>query len=131
MPSSERQSALVLALAFVAVHRIHGKCGQADGDIFRAGFVGRGVANPLAGVGDDGLPGGDVERAGFVLDTKDAFENDGELVEGWGLAGLQPSCRAAHVGNAGGGSLGVDASDVFVDELGFVAGGLDASGLCD
>ncbi len=110
---------------------VHGKRWEADGDVFGAAFVGSGVTDPFAGVGDDGLSGGDVERARFVLDAEGAFEDDGELVEGGSLAGLEPSGGAAHVGDAGGGSLGIDAPNVFVDELGFVAGRLDARGLGD
>jgi hypothetical protein len=54
-----------------------------------------------------------------------------DLIELGRLAGLEPSLRAAHVGDAGGGGFGVDASDVFVDEFGLVAGGLNAGGLRD
>ena len=43
--------------------------------------------------------------------------------------GSSAALRAAHVGDAGGGSFRVDAADVFVDEFRFVAGGLDAGGL--
>ncbi len=110
---------------------VHGEGGEADSDVFCATFVGSGVADPFAGVGDDGLSGGDVERAILVLDAESAFEDDGEFVEGGGLTGLEPSGGAAHVGDAGGCGLGVDASDVFVDEFGLVAGGLDTSGLLD
>jgi hypothetical protein len=118
-------------LAFIPVHGFHGKRWQADGDVFGAAFVRGGVANPFTGVGDDGLSGGYVERAGSVLDAQRSFEDDGELVEGRRLAGFEPSGGAAHVRDAGGGSLGVDASDVLVDEFRFVAGGLDARGLRD
>jgi len=118
-------------LLFVAVDGIHGEGGKADGDVFGAAFLGSGVADPLAGVGDDGLSGGDVERTVLVFNVEGAFENDGEFVEGGSLAGLEPSGGAAHVGDAGGGGFGVDASDIFVDQLGFIAGGLDARGLRD
>src|SRR5690606_19495004 len=47
------------------------------------------------------------------------------------LAGLLPAAGAAHVGDARGGCLAVDAADVLVDELGFVAGGFDAGGVGD
>jgi hypothetical protein len=39
----------------------HGERREADGDIFGAAFMGSGVTDPLAGVGDDGLPGSDVD----------------------------------------------------------------------
>jgi hypothetical protein len=118
-------------LAFIPVHGFHGKRGKADGDVFGAAFVRRGVANPFTGVGDDGLSGGDFERTVLVLDAQCAFEDDGELVEGGRLAGFEPSGGAAHVGDTGGGGLGVGASDVFVDQFRFVAGRLDARGLGD
>jgi hypothetical protein len=44
----------------VPVHRFHRERRQADGDVLGALFLWRGVADPLAGVGDDGLSGGDV-----------------------------------------------------------------------
>jgi len=115
----------------IAVDGFHGESRKADRDVFGAVFVGSGVTDPFAGVGDDGLSGGDVERTILMFDAKRAFENDGEFVEGGSLAGFEPSTGAAHVRDAGRCGLGVDASDVFVDELGFVAGGLDASGLRD
>jgi hypothetical protein len=97
------------------VDGLHGEGGQADGDVFSAAFLGSGVANPLAGIGDYGLSGGDVDGTIFVFDVQRAFEDDGELVEGGSLARLEPSGRAAHVGYAGGGSFGVDTADVFVE----------------
>jgi hypothetical protein len=120
-----------LTLGLVAVDGVHGEGGEADGDIFGAAFVRSGVTDPFTGVSDDGLSGSDVEGSGFVLDVEGAFEDYGEFVEGRSLAGFEPSGGAAHVSDAAGGGLGVDTSDVFVDELGFVAGGLDAGGLRD
>ena len=109
--------------------RIHGKGGEADRDVFGAAFMRRRVADPFPSVGDDGLSGGHLKRTIFMLDAEGAFQHDGELVEGGSLARLEPSGGAAHVGKARRGGLGVDASDVFVDQFGFVAGGLDARGL--
>jgi hypothetical protein len=121
---------------FVPVDGFHGERGQADCDVFSAAVLWRGVADPLAGVGDDGLSGGDVEGSGcsvsaFVFDSQQSFQHDGEFVELGSLTGFEPALRAAHVGDAGGGRLGVDATDVLVDEFGLVAGGGDAGGLCD
>ena len=111
--------------------RVRGECGEADRNVFGAAFVGSGVADPFTRVHDDGLSGGDVERPTLVFNPKHALQDDGALVEGRSLARFQPSGGAAHVGHAGGRGLGVDASDVFVDEFGLVAGGLDAGGLRD
>jgi len=35
---------------------------QAHSDIFGAAFLRSGISNPFAGVGDDGLASGDIER---------------------------------------------------------------------
>ena len=113
----------------VSVHGFHGEGGEADGDVFGAAFLGCGVTDPFAGVGDDGLSGGDVEGAALVFDAQQALQHDREFVELGRLAGFEPALRAAHVSHAGRGSFGVDAANVFVDELRFVAGRLDARGL--
>ena len=63
---------------------------------------GSGVADPLAGVGNYGLSGGDVDRSVLVFYAQRAFEDDGELVEGGSLTGFEPSGGTAHVGYAGG-----------------------------
>src|SRR5260370_40738829 len=61
-----------------------------------------------------------------MFDAQAPFEDDRELVEGWSLAGLDPAGRATHVGDAGGSCPRVDPPNVFGDQFGFVAGGLDA-----
>ena len=111
--------------------RFHREGWEADGDVFGASFLRGGVADPLAGVGDDGLSGGDVEGTDrsirtSVLDAQQSLEHNRELGELWSLAGFEPALRAAHVGDAGASCLGVDAADVFVDKFGLVAGGLNA-----
>ena len=118
-------------LGLVSMDDLHRECGDADRDVFGAVFVRRGVADPFAGAGDHCLSRSHVERTTLVFDTQRPFQHDREFVEGGSLAGLKPSRGAAHVGNAGGGGLGVDAPNVFVDEFGLVAGGLDARGLRD
>ncbi len=110
---------------------VHGKGGEADCYVFGAAFVGSGVADPLAGMGNDGLSRRDVKRSILMLDAERPFEDDGELVEAGSLAGLKPTCGAAHVGDTGRCGSRVDASDVFVDDLGLVADRLDAGGLRD
>ena len=89
-------------MLFVTVDGFHGEGGEADGDVFGAAFVGSGVADPLAGVGNYGLSGGDVDRSVLVFYAQRAFEDDGELVEGGSLTGFEPSGGTAHVGYAGG-----------------------------
>ena len=79
----------------------HGESGEADSDVFSAAFPRSGVTDPLAGVSDYGLSRGDVDGTVFMFDVQRAFEDDGELVKGGGLAGLEPSGGAAHMGYAG------------------------------
>lgn len=124
---SEAESSRLL----VAMNGFHGEGWQADSDIFGTAFVRRGVADPFAGVRDDCLSSSDVEFSAFVRDAQRSFQHDGEFVELRSLAGLEPSLRTAHVRDAGSGGFRVDASDVFVDEFWFVAGGLNARGLRD
>jgi hypothetical protein len=113
------------------MYRFHRERGEADGDIFRAALIRCRIANPFAGLGDDSLSRDNIEGAGLairisVFDAQRALQHNGELVEVGSLAGFSPSRRAAHVGDAGSGSLCVDASDILVDQLRFVARGLDA-----
>jgi len=42
-----------------------------------------------------------------------------------------PTSGAAHMGNAGCAGAGIDSSDIFINQLGFVAGGFDPRGLGD
>ena len=116
---------------WIPVDRLDGESRQAYRNVFCAAFVGSGVANPFTRIGDYSLSGNDIERATSVFDVKCAFEHDSEFIEGGSLARLMPSCRAVHVGHACGCGFGVDASDVFVNELWLVTCGLNASGLRD
>jgi len=111
------------------MNRLHRERGQAHRNVLSAAFMGRGVAYPLAGVSDDGLSSLHVQGTAFVLDPKGSFQNNCELVELGGLSGFKPSVGTAHVSYAGGRRLRVDASDVFIDQFGFVASGLDAGRL--
>ncbi len=51
------------------MNHFHGERGQAHGDVFGAAFLRRGIAHPLAGVGNDGLSGGDVEGVDCSIRT--------------------------------------------------------------
>jgi hypothetical protein len=116
---------------WVAMHRFHRERGEADGDIFGAALMRCRVTNPFSGMGDNSLSGGDIEGTGFMFHAERAFQYDSELVECRSLPWLKPTPGTTHVGHAGGGRLRIDASDVFVDEFRFVAGGLDSRGLRD
>jgi len=91
----------------------------------------RGVPYPFAGMSNHCLPGDYVERTVLVLDADHPFQHDCELIELGRLAGLEPSLRTAHVGDAGAGRFRGDSSDIFVNEFRLVAGGLNARGLRD
>lgn len=73
----------------------------------------------------------DVDLARLRLHAQRALQHDGELVELGLLTGLNPSLRTAHVGDADRSVFGVYAADIFVNELGLVAGGGDARRLRD
>src|SRR5258708_33053045 len=89
----------------VSVNRLHGKCRQADGDVLSSIGTGSGILNPLSSVGHYALSSFDFECTAFVSHEYSPFQHNGELVELRSLAGLEPSLRAAHVGNACGGGL--------------------------
>jgi len=102
-----------------------GKGGEADGDVF--GAFGRGVLNPFAGMGDDALARGDVERAAFVRDAQHALQDYGEFFEFGCLARLDPSGGALHARDAQRLHLRVYAADKLFDDFRLVAGGFDSS----
>jgi len=108
---------------------LHGKCGQADSDVLGAIFVRSGVLDPFARMGDNSLARFHLQRTRFVLDAQGALQHDRELVEDRSLAGLDPTRWATHMRDAGGSCFRVNTSDVFVDELWFVARSLNSSGL--
>ncbi len=107
---------------------VGGEGGEANGDVFSAFVIGCAVLNPFAGAGDDGLPCLDIKDAAFPGDAQHSHENDCVLVERGCLAGFDPTARTAHAGDAQGGVAGVHAADEFVDDLGFVACGLNPGG---
>src|SRR5580704_6436124 len=78
---------------------------------------------------DDRLACGYVHLTVLVPHSHGALEHQGELIEFGSLSGFFPALRAAHVGDAYAGRLGVDASNVFIDELGLGSHGGNASGL--
>src|ERR1700691_1544809 len=101
---------------------------QANGQVFGASGKWSGVADPFSLMGDDGLAGGDIDLAGFMLHTEGAAQDDGVFVKFWSLTRLFPSLGAAHLGYADGGGIGVDTADEFFNDLRLVSGGLDARG---
>ena len=82
-------------------------------------------------MGDYGLAGGDVDRSTFVFYTQRAFKTIVNSSKSGVWPGSSHPAGAAHMGYAGGCSFCIDSADVFVDEFGLVAGGLDARGLRD
>jgi hypothetical protein len=118
-------------LCFVAVDGFHGECGYTNGDVFRSTLRRSRVPPPLTRMRDHGLSGVNVERPLPVLDPQHSLQHNREFVELRGLAGLDPSFGTAHMCDAAGRRLGIDAANVFVNELGLIPCGLDASWLRD
>jgi hypothetical protein len=116
-------------MLLVAMHGFHREGRQANCEILGSRGFRRAVADPFVFVRDDSLSGANVERASGVLDAQAAVRHDSELVELRRLARLLPSARTTHVRDAHGGSAGVYAADVLVNEFWLGACGLDASGL--
>ena len=109
--------------------RIRGEGGQTNGQVFGA-FLARGtVANPLARLGENSLPGGDDHLTALVLHLNGSAKDDRVLIELRPLAGLDPTAGGTHVGDAYASRTGVDAAHVLIDELGLIAGGGDPGGL--
>jgi len=106
--------------------RFHCEGRQANRDVFGAFRMRRAVLDPFAGAGDDGLAGEDFEDAVLVFHLQAAGEDEGVFVKLGGLAGLGPAAGAAHPGEAEPGLAVVHVADVFLDDLGLVAGGGDA-----
>jgi hypothetical protein len=80
-------------------------------------------------MGDYRLPGLYFQFPIRVSYSHTSTQDDCELVKLRGLARFRPSFGAAHVGNTHFGTLAIDSANVFVNELGFIPGGLNASGL--
>ena len=127
-PGSRGRLPLRVLQLRVSMHGLHREGGDTDGDVFGAFGARSGVLDPFAGVGDYGLAGFHFQSSAIVSDFERSLQHDGELVEIRLLPGFDPSLRAAHVGDADGGSCGVYAADVFINQLGLVAGGLNAVG---
>ena len=115
----------------VAVYGFHREGWKANCNVLGATVFRRRVLHPLSSMRDDGLPGSHVESSGLVRNPQQSCEHHGEFVELRRLPGLKPSFGTPHVRDTGGGGSGIHAPDVFVNELGLVAGGSDASGLGD
>ncbi len=120
----EREAARRLV---VPVHRLHRERGQAHGDVLGPLRIGGRVAHPLAGAGEDRLPGAHVHLAALVLDVDGALDDDRVLVEVGALAGLDPARGGAHVRDAHALLAVVHPPGVLVDQLRLGAGRLDAA----
>src|ERR1035438_2247737 len=115
----------------IPVNGVHRKCRQADRNVFSALGAGRAVADPLAAMRNHGLFSVYVEGASAMLHAQHAAQYECKFFEFGGLSGLLPSAGAAHVRDAGLAGGGIHATDKLVNQLGFVAGGLDALGFGD
>lgn len=103
------------------MNRIGRKGRKTHGDVLGAFGHGAAVADPLAGMGDDGLAGVHVEYAALMFDTQHASNDDGDFLELGTLAGLFPALGGYHTGNAHGAMAGIHAPGIFLDGLRLVA----------
>ena len=85
----------------------------------------RTVTDPLTRLGDDGLTGMHVERAGFVLDTEQPSQDDGDLLELRTLARLLPATWRDHPRHADRAVIGIHSPGKLLDPLGFVTSRLN------
>src|SRR5258708_2281859 len=80
------------------------KCRYTHGDVFRPIGTRRAIADPLALVCNDALPGPYLQHPTAMLDSHQALQHDGVLVENRLLARLAPTWGTGHVRDAEGGS---------------------------
>lgn len=113
------------------MNRLWRECRQADGDIFRAVRKWRAVLHPFSCLSDHCLPGADIQRALLMRHAQRALEHNREFVKLWFLPRLDPSLGTAHVSDTEASFAAVHAANVFIDQLGFVTRGSNASRFCD
>ena len=75
----------------------------------------RAVLHPFSSIDDDRLAGLHIDYSVFMRDSQYALEHDSEFIELRRLSRLDPSARAAHVGDAQAGFAGVHSADEFID----------------
>ncbi|SRR5581483_6077963 len=107
------------------MYGVWGKRWHADSYVF-GWFVWGGVLDPFPGMSDDCLAGPDFKLATLVAHSKAPLQDDGVFLELRRLSGLLPAGGAAHVRDAEAAFAGVEPPDIFIDEFGHIARGLDA-----
>src|SRR5580704_2191949 len=95
--------------------RIRRESWNANGHVFST--LRGAVTNPLTFPGDNRLTRPDLQHSFVMLDVQRAVQYHREFIEIRALAGLRPSGRAAHAGDADLRFAVVDAADVFFDDL--------------
>src|SRR5690349_15816247 len=103
--------------SIVAVDRVRGEGGQADGDVLGAAWSRAAVAHPFARPGMYCLASPDRHLAALVVHDQSAVKHDGEFIELGPLPRLGPAGRAAHVRDTEPGIAGVGPAHVFLDQL--------------
>src|SRR5579871_2097514 len=93
------------------------KRGQTNGEVFRPFGIGSTVLDPLSGIAHDGLAGTDVEHSTPVSDPQASLQDYGEFGKLRSLPRLNPASRTAHMGDAHLAMLGIDPTDVLVDQF--------------
>src|SRR5262249_27414122 len=81
----------------------------------------RAVLDPLSGLAHDSLAGVNNEHSASVRDPQPSLQDDGELCKFRSLPRLDPACRTVHMGDAQLSVVGIDPTDVFVDQLWLIA----------
>src|SRR5260221_4063571 len=118
-------SATARARSFITMDDRWSKCRQTDRHVLCTFRPRRRVLHPFASVGDDCLPGLNVEHTAPGSHTQCSAENDRVFVELRALPRLHPPARADHAGDAHRRGIAVDPADVLLDALRFVARRLD------
>src|SRR5215470_11849726 len=113
----EPSSPCCRVLLIVAVDRIRGEGGQADGDVLGAAWFRAAVAHPFARPGMYCLASPDRHAAALVVHHQGAVKHDCEFIELGALPRLGPASRAAHVRDTEPGIARVGPAHVFFDQL--------------
>ena len=123
---ADRVDSLPETLFRVALHGFRREGRKARGDIFGAALLGRAVADPLPGMGDDGLAGANISTPPRCSTRSkprntNVYSSTGVVCPGsTHPAGLRMCAMLRFFRPR------IDSSDVFIDELGPVTRGLDA-----
>ena len=98
----------------------------ADSEVLRTSFERSRVAHPFIRRALHGLPRRNFDHSVFMLHAQCSANHNGYLGERRPLPRLVPALGRTHMSNRNVAAAGVYATDIFVDDLRFVPGGLNA-----